>query len=153
MVHSLGVRLGCGLGDSGASEEELPLFKRYFPGGINSVRGYDTRSLGPEEEFREDDGVSYVKEAIGGSQQLIITNELIFPVLADAGLKAVVFVDAGNAFTASGGIDLGDLRYAVGWGIRWLSPMGPLRIEVGYPLDPKDGEDSSIVQFSLGAPF
>lgn len=153
LVHSLGVRLGFGLGDSGASGEELPLFKRYFPGGINSVRGYDTRSLGPEEEFREDDGVSYVKEAIGGSQQLIITNELIFPVLADAGLKAVVFVDAGNAFTASGGIDLGDLRYAVGWGIRWLSPMGPLRIEVGYPLDPKDGEDSSIVQFSLGAPF
>ena len=153
LVHSLGVRLGFGLGDSGASGEELPLFKRYFPGGINSVRGYDTRSLGPEEEFREDDGVSYVKEAIGGSQQLIITNELIFPVLADAGLKAVVFVDAGNAFTASGGIDLGDLRYAVGWGIRWLSPMGPLRIEVGYPLDPKDDEDSSIVQFSLGAPF
>ena len=153
IVYSFGARIGFGVGDSGVSGEELPLFERYFPGGISSVRGYDTRSLGPEEEFREDDGVSFVKETIGGSQQLILTNELILPVLADAGLKGVLFFDAGNAFTAKDGIDIGELRYAVGWGMRWLSPMGPLRIEVGYPLDRRDDEDSSVVQFSLGAPF
>lgn len=153
VVYSVGGRLGFGVGDSGSSGEELPLFERYFPGGISTVRGFDTRSLGPKEEFREDDGVTYVKETIGGSQQIIVTNELIFPVLADAGLKAVIFLDTGNAFTAKDGIDLGEMRYAAGWGIRWLSPMGPLRIEVGYPLDREEDEGSSVVQFSLGAPF
>lgn len=153
LVYSIGARLAFGVGDSGASGEELPLFERYFPGGIGSVRGFDDRSLGPTEEFREDDGLRYVSESVGGSQQLILNNELIFPIFPEAGLNAVAFFDAGNAFTVADGIDLGKLRYAVGWGIRWLSPMGPLRIEVGYPLDPEVGESSSVVSFSFGAPF
>jgi len=84
---------------------------------------------------------------------LVVNNELILPLVPDAGIKGVLFFDTGNAFSAQNGIDFGDLRYAVGWGLRWLSPFGPLRIEVGYPLDPRKGESSSVVLFSFGAPF
>jgi outer membrane protein insertion porin family len=45
------------------------------------------------------------------------------------------------------------MRESVGWGIRWLSPIGPLRIEIGYPLDRESGEKSSVFQFSFGAPL
>ena len=153
------ISIGYGIGDTGASGEELPLFERYFPGGINSVRGFDTRSLGPLEPFCASDGQSPGNssrcrmETVGGSQQLIFNNDLIFPILQDVGVKGVLFFDAGNAFTAADGIDLGGLRLAIGWGIRWLSPLGPLRIEVGYPLDRKPDESASVVLFSFGAPL
>jgi outer membrane protein insertion porin family len=64
-----------------------------------------------------------------------------------------VFVDAGNAWTAVDGIDPGDVMYSVGWGVRWLSPMGPLRVEIGYPLRKREGDSDSVVSFSFGAPF
>ncbi len=153
LVYSLGTTLGYGVGDAGTSGEELPLFERYFPGGINSVRGFDTRTLGPEEDFIDNDGEITRRETVGGSQQLIINNDLIFPLIRDAGLKGVIFFDAGNAFTAEDGFDAGKLRLAAGFGIRWLSPLGPLRVEIGYPLDAEDDEGSSVVLFSFGAPF
>jgi outer membrane protein insertion porin family len=64
-----------------------------------------------------------------------------------------LFFDAGNAWTHDQGFDLSNLRYSVGWGVRWLSPVGPLRIELGYPLDRKPNEKSSVFQFSFGAPL
>ncbi|MFQ5476989.1 MAG: outer membrane protein assembly factor BamA [Candidatus Binatia bacterium] len=154
-IYSLGGSVSYGLGDTGKSGKELPLFERYFPGGINSVRGYDPRSLGPSEEFCDNTGASRncFTESIGGSQQLIVNNELIIPIFKDAGLKGVLFVDGGNSFSADNGLDPTDLLYAVGWGVRWLSPMGPLRIEVGYPLNPREQDNGSVVSFSFGAPF
>ncbi|RMD82422.1 MAG: outer membrane protein assembly factor BamA [Candidatus Dadabacteria bacterium] len=153
VVYSVGGNLGYGLGDSGRSGKELPVFERYFPGGINSVRGFETRSLGPTQEVCDTTGATCVDSETGGSQQLIFNNELIVPLIPDAGIKGVVFFDAGNAFLAEDGIDFTGLRYAVGWGLRWLSPFGPLRIEVGYPLDRRKGESSSVVLFSFGAPL
>ncbi len=152
-VYSFAGALGYGLGDSGPSGQELPLFERYFPGGISTVRGFDNRSLGPQEEVPDDAGFLIDIEPIGGSQQLILNNEFIFPVLADAGLKGVLFFDAGNAFSAKDGIDMGNLRYAVGAGIRWLSPFGPVRIEFGFPLNAEPNERTRQVLFSFGAPF
>jgi len=152
---ALGTRLGYGVGDTGNSGEELPLFERYFPGGINSLRGYDPRSLGPLEEYCDNTGNerNCFEESVGGSQQLIVNNEVIFPIFSEAGLKGVMFVDSGNAWTASDGIDPGDIMYSVGWGVRWLSPMGPLRVEIGYPLRKREGDSASVVSFSFGAPF
>jgi outer membrane protein insertion porin family len=152
-VYSIGGEIDWGLGDSGETGEELPVFERYFPGGINSIRGFDTRELGPTQSVPRDREGNTFEEEIGGSQQLILNNELIAPLLPDVGIKGVVFFDLGNAFLAADGIDLGDLRYAAGWGIRWLSPFGPLRIEIGYPLDRRSGESSSVVQFAFGSPF
>jgi outer membrane protein insertion porin family len=159
ITYSFGGTIGFGLGQDGESGQELPVFERYFPGGINSVRGFEARKLGPTQQVCSPTGSNSgptdecTQEEIGGSQQVIVNNELIFPILREAGFKGVVFFDVGNAFLADPGIRLSDFRLAAGWGFRWLSPFGPLRVEIGYPLDKKDGEDTQVVLFSFGSPF
>ncbi|MFN8642163.1 MAG: outer membrane protein assembly factor BamA [Candidatus Binatia bacterium] len=164
LTFATGWNFGYGFGYSGSTE--LPLFERYFPGGINSLRGFEVRSLGPRVDvfqqqkgniddcpFGEDACARLLnRDVIGGSQQLIFNNELIFPIVQQLGIKGVVFCDAGNAFLASQGIDFGDMRVSVGGGIRWLSPIGPLRIEYGVPLNPQSGDQIQRIQFSFGAP-
>ncbi|MBX3027501.1 outer membrane protein assembly factor BamA [bacterium] len=164
LTFATGWNFGYGLGFG--NNPELPLFERYFPGGINSLRGFQVRSLGPrvdvfEQGKGQDDQCPYGpnacgrllrRDVIGGSQQLVFNNELIFPIVQQLGIKGVVFCDAGNAFLASQGIDFGGMRVSVGGGIRWLSPIGPLRIEVGVPLNPQSGDQIQRIQFSFGAP-
>ena len=152
-VYSLGGTIGWGTGEEGRGGNELPLFERYFPGGISSVRGFKTRTLGPREEIRDPQGGEYGSDPIGGSNQLVVNNELIFPIVEQLGLKGVVFVDLGNAWAETNAYDFGDLRYAAGGGVRWLSPLGPIRIEVGFPINQKKDDKTSLVLFSLGAPL
>jgi outer membrane protein insertion porin family len=166
IVFGSGWNLGFGFGYDG--EEELPLFERYFPGGINSIRGFEVRSLGPRNDvFQNQQGNQdrcplgtppdicarlFRSDVIGGSQQLIFNNEIIFPILASLGVKGVAFCDVGNAFLASDGIQFDEMRVSVGGGIRWLSPLGPLRVEVGFPLNARTGDQVQRVQFSFGGP-
>jgi outer membrane protein insertion porin family len=152
-VAATGGRFGWGQGQEGQSGNEIPLFERFFPGGINSLRGYRSRTLGPRQPVLDPSGQVIDTTPVGGSTQVILNNELIFPIVESLGLRGVLFFDAGNAFTEVEGLPLSDLRYDVGWGVRWLSPMGPLRLEVGYPLQRKQGEQSSVFQFSFGAPL
>ncbi|MGH7820855.1 MAG: BamA/TamA family outer membrane protein, partial [Candidatus Binatia bacterium] len=152
-VASTGGRVGWGMGQESRSGREIPLFERFFPGGINSVRGFRTRTLGPREPVFDPAGNVVDTTPVGGSTQLIVNNELIFPIVEGLGLRGVLFFDIGNAYSQPEGIDLGDLRYAAGWGFRWLSPIGPLRIEIGYPIDRKPGERQSVFLFSFGAPL
>ncbi len=153
LVYSFNGTFGYGIGDAGRTGAELPLAERYFPGGINTIRGFTARSLGPREDFCETDGVTCDSQEIGGSSQLIFNNELIFPIIPDAGVKGVLFFDAGNGFSRQQGIALGDFRYAAGVGMRWLSPFGPLRIEIGLPINSQPGDRKSLVLFSFGTPF
>ncbi|MFM1848106.1 MAG: hypothetical protein RL417_1580 [Pseudomonadota bacterium] len=136
-------RTSFGYGES-YDDEPFPLFKRFFPGGINSVRGYKNRTLGPKDE----DGNEY-----GGSKELVNNLEVIFPLINSAGFKGVVFYDIGNAFDDGEAIDLGELREAYGYGIRWSSPVGPIRVEFGFPIDREEGESSMVTMFSFGAPL
>jgi outer membrane protein insertion porin family len=69
------------------------------------------------------------------------------------GLKGVVFVDAGNAYSADEGFTLDETRVSTGAGVRWLSPVGPLRIELGKPINAKSTDQKSLVLFSFGGPF
>jgi outer membrane protein insertion porin family len=153
VVDSIGGRFGYGIGQQGRDGNDIPLFERFFPGGINSLRGFRTRTLGPREPVFDPDNNVVDTTPVGGSTQLILNNEIIFPIVESLGLRGVLFFDAGNAWTHEQGIPLDDLRYDAGWGVRWLSPMGPLRVELGYPLDRKKGEKSSVFQFSFGAPL
>lgn len=138
---------------------DLPLFDRYFPGGINSIRGFGERSLGPREDVTvivsdpdEPTGrrLKTYHRPIGGSEQLVLNNELSFPIVQQLNLKGVVFSDIGNAFTRKQGIDVSDLRYSVGAGVRWRSPFGPIRIELGRALNAKNDERTSSIHFSFG---
>ncbi|MEM7828187.1 MAG: outer membrane protein assembly factor BamA, partial [Candidatus Aenigmatarchaeota archaeon] len=124
---------------------DLPLIERFFLGGINTVRGYRSRSLGPKDPKTGD--------VIGGNKELFFNNEISFPIVKEAGLKGVVFLDAGNAFSEGEDLSLSDLRVGAGWGIRWLSPLGPIRIELGYPINKKKGDKSQVIEFSIGRFF
>ena len=145
--------MGYGLGRTGESGEEIPVFDRYFPGGINSNRGFDARSMGPRQFVCDEYCGFDSKEEIGGSALMMFNNDFIIPVVPDAGVKAVLWTDFGNAYLAKDAFDVTDMRYASGVELRWLSPFGPLRISYGWNLSPKNDEDARIVLFSFGAPF
>ena len=141
LVFSWRTKFGYGKSNN---DDPFPLFNRYFPGGINSIRGFRVRKLGPKDE----NGSVY-----GGSKQLVNNLELIFPLATSAGFKGVLFYDVGNAFDDDESIDVGALRHAAGYGVRWSSPLGPIRLEIGYPLDREEGESSFVTLFAFGAPF
>jgi len=87
-------------------------------------------------------------DIIGGTTMLCGSVEIIFPLIRNAGMKGVVFYDTGNTWES--GYSLSDLRQTAGVGIRWYSPIGPLRLEWGYVLDKKDDEDASRFEFTIG---
>lgn len=105
------------------SDDKIPIYERYVLGGINSLRGL--RYVGPTNPGTSD--------VVGGTTMLAFTAEIVFPLIKDAGMKGVLFYDTGN--TWNGGYHLNDLRSTCGAGIRWYSPIGPLRLEYGYVLN------------------
>ncbi len=123
---------------------DLPIYERYFLGGINNLRGWQWGDVGP----RDSDG-----DIIGGEKYGVATAELLFPLYEKMGIRGVVFMDAGNAFRGSSSFDVTNFRTDAGAGVRWNSPFGPLRIEIGIPLDRQSGDDSYQWQFSAGAYF
>ncbi len=127
---------------TGIFNKKLPLYERFYVGGIYTVRGLGFGQAGP----RDDKG-----ELIGGTKELIFNTEYIFPIVTELKLKGVVFFDAGNSYDQSEPI--GKLRYTTGLGFRWISPIGPIRIEWGYNLDRKPGESASKVEFTFGSFF
>ncbi len=134
----------------GYGGKELPYSERFLMGGIDNLRGYDYLSLGPQ--VKDSNGVYY---AVGGKNEILATAELEFPIVSSAGIRGVVFLDAGNAFdnfTHGLSTDM-PLRYNWGAGVRWNSPMGPLRFEWGVPIARKPGESRTVFQFMIGPSF
>jgi outer membrane protein insertion porin family len=123
--------------------QDEPIYERYFLGGINSLRGFESRSVGPRDPGTD--------EIIGGSVKLVANFELLFPLFSRQNLRGVLFFDIGNAFDDD--IDFGELREGAGAGVRWFSPLGPLRLELGYNLDRREDERQSVWEFSIGGSF
>jgi outer membrane protein insertion porin family len=128
----------------GREGSNVPLFERYRLGGIYSVRGFKAWTIGP---------VAPNGEVIGGDKELLFNLEWIFPLIRQLKIKGLVFFDAGNAWDVAQPFLDGGLRTSVGLGFRWLSPMGPLRLEWGYNLQPKPGESQSAWEFAVGTAF
>ena len=118
--------------------KEVPIFERYYLGGINSLRGL--RDVGPIDPATGD--------VIGGLTMLNFNVDYIFPLIKNAGMKGVLFFDTGNSWES--GYHLGDMRRTAGIGIRWYSPIGPLRLEWGYVLDRNENESSNRWEFTIG---
>lgn len=151
------------------AHKPVPLFERYFVGGPLTVRGFDRFSLGPSRDVAASpsDPSSVLDDfQIGGNKRLILTAEIEFPILTAVGIRGVIFADAGNAFDNGQPISLkldlfsddedeyrDALRTSVGWGVRWFSPIGPLRFEWGVPLSRLRDEEPLVFDFSLGSPF
>jgi len=151
-VLALGGQLGYGVGlaERNNGAKDLPLFERYFLGGINSVRGFAERSLGPRAGSNCDTNGENCKstEVIGGAKALVLNSEILFPIMEQYGVRGVAFFDMGNAFED---FSFGDLRKSVGAGVRWMSPFGPLRVELGFPLNKKPDDETSVLGFSIGS--
>jgi outer membrane protein insertion porin family len=135
-------RVEYGLLTNAFNDDTVPDTERYVLGGIFSLRGYPASSVGPSKTLvntrdLDNNGNPRYKTpfpfTVGGTQKLLTNQELEFPLIPDADIRIAFFFDAGNAwdsFSATSPALLGDY----GWGIRWYSPLGPLRFEWGYPL-------------------
>jgi outer membrane protein insertion porin family len=140
------------------ADQPIPVSELYYLGGINSVRGYRQLSIAPTvlagATNRPD--ADLVPITIGGNKQLTLNFEIEFPIFEKVGIRGVVFHDRGNAFAPGKSLS-GSLLKSVGFGLRWFSPIGPLRFEWGFPLDrrrdPLTGsyvDDALDFQFTIG---
>jgi len=111
----------------GLDQVNVPFAKKYFLGGATSIRGWGRYEVSPLSS-----GVP-----IGGDSMFALSEELRATLRGNLG--AVFFIDAGNVWARSGAIDLGDLRYAIGPGLRYQTPIGPFRFDYGYQLNPIPG--------------
>lgn len=127
------------------SSGSLPDYERFYLGGMNSLRGFDWRDISSYDENGD---------KIGGVKFAQLNIEYLIPLVKEAGVVGVLFFDAGNVYDEDQDFDLGVTRESAGFGFRWYSPMGPIRIENGYILDPREGEDSGgRWEFTMGSAF
>ncbi|MFB0936824.1 MAG: BamA/TamA family outer membrane protein, partial [Propionivibrio sp.] len=139
----------------GLSGQEMPFFKNFYAGGVGSVRGYDTASLGPYELDSSGDEVR-----LGGTRRYIFNAELTMPVPgfgADKSMRFGPFFDAGQVTSdeekRAGVYDSGPVRMSVGLAATWLSPMGPLKFSLAQPLNKQKSDNIQIFQFQMGTMF
>lgn len=157
------------------SSEGLAIVHRYRSGGIMDVRGFYPWSLGPRlsipNKFDPNAEPMPYGINIGGNMRVTINTEIEFPIIEIVGIKGVVFFDAGNSFNledtwcqAGGGRGINEftdpcnhnplfLRTSAGFGLRWFSPMGPLRFEWGWPTTTYPDEDKYMFEFTFGSFF
>lgn len=141
------------------SDRALPRTEKFQMGGSRNMRGYNFEDIGPTSVLTprgEDPNDPDNKELfnLGGEFSLLGTLELEHPLIKEAGLKWVVFYDAGNVYERADGVD-GEypLRQDYGFGFRWFSPIGVLRFEFGYPIDPEEGQEGHEFHFDIGQLF
>lgn len=135
-------RLKLGLADAIGSDKNFPLFERFFAGGEKSVRGYGRRRLGP---------LSAADEPLGGLSLVEGSLELRRPVWKE--LNGALFLDFGQVSKRSFDLPLGNLRFSSGFGLAYSTPVGPVRLDIGFPFKPPRGDRAWQIHFSIGAYF
>jgi outer membrane protein insertion porin family len=135
----------------------VPIDEKFYLGGIYSLRGFRSRTVSPINYQIVKDivgGQANEQVYIGGNKEVTGNVELSFPLLPEAGLKGVVFFDYGNSFNDKSTV-FDTMLTSYGFGIRWASPIGPLRLEYGIPINPREHIDSSSgrLEFSIGSMF
>ncbi len=143
--------LGIGRGFGGKA---YPLFKNFYVGGIGSVRGYYPSSIGP----RDVELIGGVNQTIplGGQTKVVGSAELLFPLPgtgSDRTIRSFVFLDAGTVLGEDESFSASELRYATGFGLTWLSPIGPLKLSIAFPLRKQPGDRTQRFQFQIGTGF
>jgi outer membrane protein assembly factor BamA len=142
---AFGARTGIihSLGNSGSDEATaLPIDERFFNGGSTTVRSFGERDLGPHDNHGH---------PVGGEFFTVFNVEYTFPIFGE--LQGAVFTDAGNLLPSSEDIGLNDMRYAIGAGLRYKLPVGPIRLDYGVNPDPREFEDFGAFHFSFGFAF
>lgn len=138
---------------------KVPIDEKFYLGGIFSLRGYKARTVSPVNPLLVVDhgtmSPSDQKVYLGGNKEFYGNTEFTFPILSDVGVKGVAFFDYGNAIDDSYSKMFSSLLMSYGGGIRWASPLGPLRLEYGIPVNPRHDLDSPSgrLEFSIGSLF
>jgi outer membrane protein insertion porin family len=131
----------------GLSGDPYPIFKNFYGGGIGSVRGYLSSSLGQ---------VAANGDSSGGAKRLIGNAELQMPFPGggpDRSLRWFGFLDGGQVYQEGQKMRLNELRFSYGLGISWISPVGPLKLSYAMPLNAKPGDRLERFQFQMGTGF
>jgi outer membrane protein insertion porin family len=136
-------------GDVGYAEgyggKPLPFFKSFYAGGVGSVRGYESSSLGPRDVYGN---------VLGGKRKLVGNAELFYPLLAgQQAVRLSVFADAGQIYAEGLQPDFESFRFSAGLGLAWNSPLGPLKFSYAYPVNEKTGDKVQRFQFQVGSVF
>ncbi|HZS17050.1 MAG TPA: BamA/TamA family outer membrane protein [Candidatus Udaeobacter sp.] len=142
---AFGARAGIihSLTSSSANEATaIPIDERFFNGGADTVRSFGERELGPHDNHGH---------PVGGEFFTVFNVEYTFPILGE--LQGAIFTDAGNLLPTSEDIGLSDMRYAIGAGLRYKLPVGPIRLDYGVNPDPHPDEDFGAFHFSFGFAF
>jgi outer membrane protein insertion porin family len=130
----------------GGGRQPIPIHERFFAGGSNSFRGEKFDELGPKDPVSQ--------KPVGGEALFLLNFELTFPlILAIKDLSGALFYDKGNVFAEMKHFNLTALQDAVGIGIRYRTPLGPLRLEVAWNLDAAKGERKPLVFLTIGNVF
>lgn len=156
------------------SSEGVPIYQRFFLGGILDMRGYRLRTVGPRLPLNTtlDPNAAPIQDGakIGGNLEAYSNLELEFPIIDKVGIRGVIFTDVGNAWNTESQFckttpapqfpqvvqpcfsadALLNVRASSGFGIRWFSPLGPLRFEWGFPWKPLPYEESYVFEFTIG---
>ncbi len=161
------------------SRKKVPVFERFYLGGIYTIRGYRLQSVGPQAGVASAGDpnlpIAFEGRPIGGDFQAFYNIEFEFPLIEAVGIRAVIFTDGGNAWNLFDFKDQfgncqapvapeadrssrpcgisGFLRYSVGFGIRWFSPLGPLRFEWGIPIRRRPQDSPIRFEFTIGQSF
>ena len=136
-----------GYGGGYRNNDELPFFKNFYGGGVSSVRGFATSSLGPKDNDNR---------ALGGDRRVVGSMELFFPlprVKDEKSVRLSVFVDAGNVYGKGEKFAVQEFRYSTGLALTWFSPIGPLKLSYGIPIKRKPDDRIERFQFLLGTVF
>jgi outer membrane protein insertion porin family len=134
---------GEGYGDT----TELPFFEKFYAGGVRSVRGYRTNTLGPEDSLGN---------PFGGDFRVVSGIEAVFPWFGaqeSANFRMSLFVDAGYVYEDYDAFDADEIRMSYGLGAIWLSPVGPLTFSIAEAFNDQPGDELEAFQFTLGAGF
>ena len=142
---------------NGLGGQDMPFFKNFYAGGVSSVRGYDSASLGPYEIDWDGDEVR-----LGGTRRFLFNAELAMPLPgfgADKSMRFGPFFDAGQVYADKPNpvplryYDSGSVRMSVGLAATWISPMGPLKLSFAYPLNKQKDDSIQRIQFQMGMGF
>jgi outer membrane protein assembly complex protein YaeT len=135
-------RLKLGLADAIGADKNLPLFERFYSGGEKSVRGYGRRRLGP---------LSASDDPLGGLSLVEGSLELRRPIWKE--LNGALFIDFGQVSKRSFDPPFGNLQFSRGFGVSYATPVGPIRLDIGFPFKPPRGDKAWQIHFSIGAYF
>jgi outer membrane protein insertion porin family len=159
----LRLRANLGYGEAYGGTENFPFYKHFFAGGMGSVRGYESNSLGPRSTPSPQDRFND-PDPIGGNVLVELSAEVLFPlpfIEDQSQLKSVLFFDAGNVFNTNCpdvsvyclGLDNGELRYSAGIAVTWITGFAPISFALAFPVNDKEGDESESFQFELGKTF